>query len=335
MQLCPLCKTPITQTLRYMNSVKKAYADILQVKLKIFGDQKTLKAKGKDLRNKLVLFVANSASNVKVTGLHEIHKMANEYSRKVDVGKRSECIISNTELNTIDFFYRMLVDIDSRLESLCEENYQRKTKELHDGTATKKVIDYVNSLLARMREPALHISKQQSEDFALELRRYHKMVDYSLVLRNASYLCRRNDETVNGMLEDIEYLILGIKRYDRVDEDLNKLFEVLKNELNTVVPLTLEEKRMINEAMSRDFFHGRDSTGHWYTCSNGHYYVITECGGAMVESNCPECGEVIGGKDHVSVPTARLATDMDGATHPACHGENERHFDYDGLSDSD
>ena len=35
--------------------------------------------------------------------------------------------------------------------------------------------------------------------------------------------------------------------------------------------------------------------GHWYKCMNNHYYVIGECGGAMEESYCPECGVTIGG----------------------------------------
>ena len=29
----------------------------------------------------------------------------------------------------------------------------------------------------------------------------------------------------------------------------------------------------------------------WYQCPNGHAYVIGECGLAMIESRCPECGE--------------------------------------------
>ncbi|CAI5474011.1 unnamed protein product [Closterium sp. Yama58-4] len=38
--------------------------------------------------------------------------------------------------------------------------------------------------------------------------------------------------------------------------------------------------------------------GHWYRCRNGHVYAIGECGGAMEESSCPECGEVVGGTSH-------------------------------------
>ena len=44
----------------------------------------------------------------------------------------------------------------------------------------------------------------------------------------------------------------------------------------------------------------------WYQCPNGHAYVIGECGLAMIESRCPECGEKIGGKDHTLLATNKL-----------------------------
>lgn len=43
---------------------------------------------------------------------------------------------------------------------------------------------------------------------------------------------------------------------------------------------------------------GFTGQGHWFTCPEGHVYVITECGGAMQTSSCPECGAVIGGQSH-------------------------------------
>ena len=44
----------------------------------------------------------------------------------------------------------------------------------------------------------------------------------------------------------------------------------------------------------------------WYHCPNGHAYTIGECGLAMVESRCPECGEKIGGRDHKLLKTNKL-----------------------------
>ena len=63
--------------------------------------------------------------------------------------------------------------------------------------------------------------------------------------------------------------------------------------------LSVEEKKMIFEVMSKDVGSGVGSFGgHWYECPNGHIYTIGECGGAMEESTCPECGAKIGGKQH-------------------------------------
>ena len=52
-----------------------------------------------------------------------------------------------------------------------------------------------------------------------------------------------------------------------------------------------DEKQMIIKATSL-------SGGHWFECPNGHSYAIGECGGAMEESKCPECGAKIGGQSH-------------------------------------
>lgn len=41
---------------------------------------------------------------------------------------------------------------------------------------------------------------------------------------------------------------------------------------------------------------GYTGQGHFYECPNGHPYVIGDCGGAMQEAACPECGERIGGR---------------------------------------
>jgi hypothetical protein len=38
--------------------------------------------------------------------------------------------------------------------------------------------------------------------------------------------------------------------------------------------------------------------GHLYQCPNGHMYVIGNCGGAMQQARCAECGAVIGGRSH-------------------------------------
>ncbi|KAK1220258.1 hypothetical protein PQX77_016994 [Marasmius sp. AFHP31] len=57
-------------------------------------------------------------------------------------------------------------------------------------------------------------------------------------------------------------------------------------------PVSLQEKEDIVKAF------GFTHRGHFYNCPNGHTFVITECGGAMQASYCPECGAAIGGSNH-------------------------------------
>jgi hypothetical protein len=52
------------------------------------------------------------------------------------------------------------------------------------------------------------------------------------------------------------------------------------------------------------------SRGHWNKCPNGHYYVISDCGGAMETSQCPDCKAVIGGKGHVLAAGNRHAAEL-------------------------
>lgn len=41
--------------------------------------------------------------------------------------------------------------------------------------------------------------------------------------------------------------------------------------------------------------------GTWYTCQNGHRYVVGECGAGMETSRCPDCNAQIGGLHHAMV----------------------------------
>jgi hypothetical protein len=44
---------------------------------------------------------------------------------------------------------------------------------------------------------------------------------------------------------------------------------------------------------------GANPAAHLFECPNGHEYWVGECGGAMEQSRCVECGLGIGGSNHV------------------------------------
>ncbi|KAK0612029.1 hypothetical protein B0T14DRAFT_500988 [Immersiella caudata] len=93
-----------------------------------------------------------------------------------------------------------------------------------------------------------------------------------------------------------------------------KSTEVLKDELERVENMirdgvfyqsvTQDEMRAIYKAMAF-------STGHWYTCENGHPFTIGECGMPMELAMCPECGAPVGGQNHRNVEGMRRADDID------------------------
>lgn len=80
------------------------------------------------------------------------------------------------------------------------------------------------------------------------------------------------------------------------------------NDGTFVQTVSSEERRSILKAMAQEFGRG---TGHWYVCRNNHPFSVGECGRPMRESVCPQCGERIGGRQHVSVEGVSQAMDLE------------------------
>ncbi|KAF9334546.1 hypothetical protein BG006_001962 [Podila minutissima] len=78
-----------------------------------------------------------------------------------------------------------------------------------------------------------------------------------------------------------------------------------RGELNQA--LTKAEKAEVFRAMQAEI----RGSGHWYRCPNGHSYVIGECGMAMEQSRCPECGESVGGGHHALLRSNRRDEEME------------------------
>jgi len=70
-------------------------------------------------------------------------------------------------------------------------------------------------------------------------------------------------------------------------------------------PVSMQERIAIVKALG--FAHA----GHYYNCPNGHTFVITECGGAMQVSRCPECDAPIGGSGHRLDPTNSRSSEFE------------------------
>ncbi|GFF38911.1 NFX1-type zinc finger-containing protein 1 [Aspergillus udagawae] len=113
--------------------------------------------------------------------------------------------------------------------------------------------------------------------------------DAQAAVARARSLCTQHLSQTRGLLPDIE----------SVDKMLRD---------STFYTLVTNEERMaVVAAMAREF-HG---TGHWYYCRNGHPFTIGECGGAMQQTACPECGEPVGGREHRVAEGVTRADDLE------------------------
>ncbi len=72
-------------------------------------------------------------------------------------------------------------------------------------------------------------------------------------------------------------------------------------------PVDNAEKQQVYAAMAHEF----SGTGHWYTCANGHPFMVGECGMPMETAACPQCGARIGGQDHQPAAGVRHARDFE------------------------
>lgn len=107
-------------------------------------------------------------------------------------------------------------------------------------------------------------------------------------------------------------------RYGHLMKKMLKMYEQVK--LKQKQQLQEAELQMVINAMrDSERTHGYSNIGHWFYCPNGHPYFIGDCGGAVLESRCPDCGAIVGGTHHSPAAGNTFAA-IDGAIAPSWPG---------------
>ncbi|EFX83237.1 hypothetical protein DAPPUDRAFT_301907 [Daphnia pulex] len=164
-------------------------------------------------------------------------------------------------------------------------------------------------------------SVQEYDCFIAEVNRLDLIRVYFLI-KSASHMSNRNslisEET--RLVEDL--LMKNTKPLKKQEsETIKGIFQRIGKKLNTGLGISETEREQIVKAMGF-------KQGHWFKCPNGHIYLIADCGGAMHEAKCNECGEKIGGGNHSLRSDNSLAREMDGARFAAWseHANNMGNF---------
>ncbi|XP_069808099.1 NFX1-type zinc finger-containing protein 1 [Dendropsophus ebraccatus] len=285
LKVCPRCQTPIRKNLRYGSAINNTLDEIEKVKNMIIGEWA--------IRNE-----------TKCRLLGAISLMV-EFRRNFP----EECSALREELENVDTPLRTLLSLENKMLF-----YQRIAKlftnirqvDEEEKRALKNRLLEMKGWLEKTRS---FFTEQELSDLQSEVTRFTYLLD--LLVRCKEAKARISPE-IGREIEVLREVLEKSKKFTEEDENLvkTKLEDLNKRLPRTGLGITEDERVMIVQAMGLH-------KGHWFKCPNNHIYCITECGGAMQRSRCPECNAAIGGINHTLESHNTLAPEMDGAQHAA------------------
>ena len=304
---CPKCKTFIRKSLRYGNIIKEVLKDVEAIKLKQIETSTNLHLKYKEVKQEIqgigdTSYVTSELQSIKERLSTHPQLTSNWYRSKA----------TEFQLSALPELLRVNKILDKLGPSVSTS----------DCTP-----DYLRASLTTLKHFLMQelLSSQQINDSVSELRR---LTCTTRLLELLQKMQPRGSEVSsydrNSIVRQLDAVYLSGWKRAAVTEaekmDINALIRRMSNKYQ-VDGLSKEEMTKIVTAVGL-------SKGHWFKCPKGHYYCIGECGGAMQEGQCPECGSTIGGRNH-SLATGNVhAGDIDGSRHAAwSDGANLANFD--------
>ncbi|XP_053575344.1 NFX1-type zinc finger-containing protein 1 [Bombina bombina] len=285
LKVCPVCQTPIRRNLRYGTIVNRTLEEIERVKERIQGpaDEIALtKSRLKDTLDQMVEF--RRTFSMEYMELRDTLQSSNTSLRKLNT------------LENMMLFYKKLASLFRSIKNVDEK----------EKTGLKNRLLQIKGWVEKTRS---FFTEQELSDLQNEVMRFSYLLELLVSCKAAS---SSTNSTIQNEIDLLREVLERSNRFTEKDEVFvkEKLKELKKSLQQSGLGISDSERVMIVKAMGLQ-------TGHWFKCPNNHIYVITECGGAMETSKCPDCQETIGGTQHTLHSTNRLAREMDGAHHAA------------------
>ncbi|KAI6651709.1 NFX1-type zinc finger-containing protein 1 isoform b precursor [Oopsacas minuta] len=286
---CPKCKVPIRKNLRYGEIVKKALNDLEDVKLKIIDE----------MRN-----------NIRSSSNEILHKMQTNntpfnpaQSEIIQNILKCIAIVSQCDHRKLYVIFDLLKIFSDLYQT---PDHIWKTCHAHRAfTSTNKI----DALLSN--------TKYTRQDFSIikDLQSLSRRCVLSSLF--AAILPTVSDQDDRRVFESLHRQFLS-SLLQNVGINLIhdcELFLANVTAKYKFAPLSQQERVQI--ALAVDV-----NRSGWYRCPNGHLYGIGDCGGAVVEAKCNECGAKIGGTGHrVQDNNAYAGPDMGGNIVPSWPGQ--------------
>lgn len=338
---CPRCKTPIRISYRYGNIVKEKLAEVEEVKKRLIQEEdrfQDLQAKLKratlalskkypDIKKRQILSVLSGEEQVSNTKSVSSYETLEQWWQQRKT--MAELSTIRNQMKLLKQIYKVRENVKKDLLRntshgvLTTPNLSQSTLEQKYHQAAIQVDEKLNLLENDLMK--FQISPQRLTDIRDEI------ICVGLLLKVRVVQCEAEKRSVALSFDKDEWL----ERQARQLNAGNRLSPEEVGHIESTIDrirkecglegLTPEERVMIVKAMNF-------SQGHWYKCPNGHIYAIGDCGGAMEETKCPDCDATIGGTHHRLVQGNQVASEMDGARHPAWSNQtNIRNYDPEEL----
>jgi hypothetical protein len=304
-KLCPKCKTAIKTTQRYSDCIKQALADVAFVKTNVHGTKKENDDKRVHLEQKLALLLHTSKIRLG-SFCQTLEKTLVVLENRLKVTRKGKFQpINKHELSAVE----SKLQIIEHIENICSK--KKTTAVLEDGPPADICLPQVEFIMQIVNRDLDCITEQEIDDVDFELSRLSRIMEFNQIKASSSFRFRLTDSKIKLIVTRIEGILFDLKKFsEECEKSVVQLLKELSKLVASAIGISEMEKREIVKAMGF-------KQGHWFKCRNGHPYVIADCGGAMVESVCNECGERIGGANHSLRADNAVATEMDGARYGA------------------
>jgi len=307
---CPLCKTPILKTQRFMNQVKVILEDISKIKIIQYGELAIIRNQMKTMFDSLKYL--NKHFFLNYIGCSNQRLWDTFYKPLLGLmgNKRSKFTLPVNDIESLNF----VIDLFN-----ATSKFKNRIKEINNVQKKQIIIYHFDWILTVAFTYAKQLSNQQKSDISIEMARGSRIISLFEIMSDTKFQMAVKMQTsdtneIKKIVNNMEVLLMSCKKYTlNKDQEIQSSIEEIQQKINGLPLITNEEKQMIHAAMSTNFIGGIKAQGHWCKCPNGHIYCITECGGPMQQSICPDCKVPIGGQSHRHVSGITVASEMDGA----------------------
>lgn len=303
---CPRCKTPIRISYRYADIVKEKLAEVEEVKKRLIEEEKRFQHFKQELKRKTFRLGRKYPDIAQRKVIYEQSEEETGSCKSVSsfqiLTHWLEQRKTMAELNTIENQINLLEQIYKVREKV-KTDLLRNTSlgVLVPVTASHSALEqkYLQGA-AEVDQKLNHLENnlmkfQISSQMLTDIR--DEVICVGLLLKVRVVQCEVEKRSITLAYDKEEWLerqgkcLNAGKRLGEEDaDDIEATINRIRKECG-LEGLTPEERVMIVKAMNF-------SQGHWYKCPNGHIYAIGDCGGAMEQRQCPDCGATIGGTHH-------------------------------------